>query len=162
MRSLIMSIFNASTQKAVLLTCRRQQMWWRWAGGVRSARVVGRAISAVSLLFQSCCSACRKTNGGSCRFLLERLRTWKSSMPGAAPSSASASGYSGDPLDTWHNTNTNLHLLALCLSQSCVEQIMHRLGRRCTVHSLTETSCVYDSFELHSYKSEGAGNYTHI
>ncbi len=29
-------------------------------------------------------------------------------MPGAAPSSASASGYSGDPSDTWHNTNTNL------------------------------------------------------
>lgn len=46
------------------------------------------------------------------------------------------------------------HLLALCLSQSCVEQILHRLGRRCTVHGLTETSWVYDSFELHSYKTD--------
>lgn len=78
------------------------------SGGGCSARVVGREIDSVSLLFQSCCSACRKTNGGSCRFRLERLRIWKSSTPEAAPSSASASGYSGDPSHTWHNTNTNL------------------------------------------------------
>lgn len=115
------------------------------SGGMRSARVVGRAIGSISLLFQSCCSACRKASGGSCRFRLDRLRTWMSSMPRAAPSSASAPGFSGDPSHTWHNTNTNLTFTSV---RSSTELCGTDLGRRCWVHRPTDMSWVYDGLSF--------------
>lgn len=154
MRSLIMSIFNASTQKAVLLTCRRQQMWWRWAGGCAApewldgrsaqslccsshfAQLAGRPMGAAAGFYWNVCVLGRAP-------CLERL------LP--LPLLLGTQGTHRTPGTTQTQT---YRLLALCLSQSCVEQILHRLGRRCTVHGLTETSWVYDSFELHSYKTD--------
>lgn len=136
-----MSRLYASTQKpeSVFAHLPESADVMAMSGGMRSASVVGRAIGSISLLFQSCCSACRKASGGSCRFRLDRLRTWMSSMPGAAPSSASAPGFSGDPSHTWHNTNTNLPFTS---ARSFTELCGTDLGRWCWVHRPTDVSCL--------------------
>ncbi|KAJ7988175.1 hypothetical protein DPEC_G00320880 [Dallia pectoralis] len=56
------------------------------SGGGHRARLVGLWIcSASGLGTQSCCSAIRKANGGSWRFLQERRRTWKGSISLSVP-----------------------------------------------------------------------------
>lgn len=49
-------------------------------GGMLKASMVGRGICSVS--FHSICSACLKARGGSCKVLVDSLRTWKHSGTG--------------------------------------------------------------------------------